>query len=425
MNSMKTKTTEIFPLIIKKAHSTVKIYRGENRGKPFFTVAYLTASGRKRENFTDLAEAKRTAASRVDALAKGDLEALKLGGQERQLYVAAAAALEASGVSIDIAARTFAVAFDLLGGDSIIEACRYFAKHRDRGLPDITVADASERFVEAKIAEGLSARHCKDLRRITGKLVQAFAVNLKDVTGEDLSRYIAGLKMGAVSKNNHLRNIKTLFSFARSHGWLTKNETTAADAVNFVKTKRKPPAIFTPAETAALLSAASERFIPYIALLAFGGVRADEISEDEPRPGEERGQLRWEDIDFDRGVINVPEAVSKTIRRKIVMQANLAQWLAPYRGRTGFIYALEPSNDREKCAAAAKVKWKHNALRHGFASYRLEQCKNAAEVSLEMGNSPRMVMQRYADVVHAEDAAAYWSIRPADGGKVLPTTAAA
>jgi integrase len=422
---MKAKTTETFPLIVKKAHSLVKIYRGENRGRPFFTIAYLTASGRKRETFTDLAEAKRTAQSRVDALAQGDMEALRLGGRERQLYVAASAALEPTGVSLDIAARTFAAAFDLLGGDSIMEACRYFAQHRDSSLPDLTVADASERFLKAKVAEGLSARHCKDLKRITGKFAQAFAVNLKDISGEDLGRYIANLKMGAVSKNNHLRNIKTLFAFARSQSWLTKNETTAADAVAFVKTKRKPPEIFTPAETAALLSTASERFLPYIALICFGGVRADEISEDEPRPGEERGQLRWEDIDFDRGVVNVPEAVSKTIRRKITMQPNLAQWLAPYRGRTGFIYDLEPSNDREKCAEAAGVKWKHNGLRHSYASYRLEACKSAAEVSLEMGNSARMVLQRYADVVHAEDAQAYWNIAPADAGKVLPMPAAA
>jgi integrase len=422
---MKTKNSEKFPLIVKKAHSLVKIYQGENRGKPFFTLTYLTATGRKRETFTDLAEAKRTAQSRVDALAQGDMEALRLGGRERQLYVAASEAVAPTGVSLDIAARTYAAAFDLLGGDSILEACRHFARHRDSSLPDLTVAEASERFLAAKTAEGLSARHCKDLRRITGKLVQAFAVNLKDITAEDLGRYIANLKMGAVSKNNHLRNIKTLFTFARAQGWLTKNETTAADAVNFVKTKRKPPAIFTPAETAALLSNASERFLPYLALIAFGGVRADEISEDEPRPGEERGQLRWEDIDFERGVVNVPEAVSKTIRRKITMQPNLAQWLTPYRGRKGFIYDLEPSNDREKCATAAGVKWKHNALRHSFASYRLEACKNAAEVSLEMGNSPRMVLQRYADVVHAEDAAAYWNIMPADAGKVLPMPAAA
>jgi integrase len=194
-----------------------------------------------------------------------------------------------------------------------------------------------------------------------------------------------------------------------------------------VKIKRKPPEIFTPAETAALLSAASERFLPYIALIFFGGLRADEISDDEPETGEERGQLRWEDIDFERGVVNVSAAVckGKKLRRKITMPPNLAQWLAPYRGRTGFIYNLEPSNDREKCATAAGIKWKHNGPRHSFASYRLEQCKSAAEVSLEMGNSPRMVLERYADVVHAEDAAAYWNIRPADSAKVVSMIPAA
>ena len=409
---MKNKTVEIFPLIIKKAHSTVKIYRGENRGKPFFTLTFLTTAGRRRETFTDLAEAKRTAQSRVDALAKGDLESLKLGGQERQIYVGASAALEPTGVSIDIACRTFAAAVDILGGDAILEACRYFAKHRDGGLPDITVTDAGARFVEAKRREGLSPRHIKDLMRVTGKFAHAFAVNLKDVTSEDLGRYIGAMKTAATSRNNHLKNIRTLFTYAKSQKWLAKNEDTAADGLAFVKTKRKPPEIFTPAETAKLLAAASERFTPYLALIFFGGLRADEISDDEPREGESRGQLRWEDIDFDRGVVNVPEAVSKTIRRKIVIQPNLAAWLAPYRGRTGFVYDNEPSHDREACVEAAGVTWKRNAPRHSFASYRLEQCKSAGEVALEMGNTARVVMKNYADVVHAEDAVAYWSITP-------------
>ena len=422
---MKRKTTETFPITVTKGSASVKIYRTINRGVPTYTVSFVGASGRVLRQFRDLDEAKREAASRASALALGDLEALRLGGRERQLYVAASEALHPTGVSIDIAARTFAAAFDLLGGDSILEACRHFARHRDNSLPTLAVADVAERFLTAKQAEGLSPRHCKDIRRITGHLAHAFQMNLKDVAAEDLGRYIAGLKMGAVSKNNHLRHIKTLFTFARSQGWLTKNETTAAHAVNPVKTKRKRPAIFTPEETAALLSNASERFLPYVALIAFGGLRADEIADDEPRPGESRGQLRWEDIDFARGVVNVPESVSKTIRRKITMQANLKAWLAPYRGRSGFIYDLDPTIDREKASDAAGVKWKRNALRHGFASYRLEQCKNAAEVALEMGNSPRIVLQNYADTVHAEDAAAYWSIMPAAAGKVLPMQEAA
>ena len=236
---------------------------------------------------------------------------------------------------------------------------------------------------------------------------------------------MARLKMGAVAKNNHRRVIVAMFNHAKAQGWLNKAETTAADALNVVKVKRTPPEIFTPEEMAALLSNASERFLPYLALIAFGGVRADDITDDEPRPGQSKGQLRWEDIDFVRHCVNVPESISKTIRRKIEMPINLRVWLAPYRGRKGFIYEVDPSTDRANCCKAAGVQWKANAHRHSFASYRLEQTKNAGQVALEMGNSPGVVLRSYADVVHAEDAARYWSIMPADTGKVVRMSAAA
>lgn len=271
----------------------------------------------------------------------------------------------------------------------------------------------------------MSRKYLKDIRLITGKLAACFQCHLKNITADELQAYMSRLKMGPVAKNNHRRVIVALFNFAREQGWLRKNETTAADALGAVKVKRKPPTVFTPDEMAALLSNASERFLPYLALIAFGGVRADEIADDEPEQGKSRGQLRWEDIDFKRNCINVPAEVSKTIRRKIEMQPNLRAWLAPYQHRKGFIYAVDPSTDRANCCTAAGVTWKPNAHRHSFASYRLEQTKNAAQVSLEMGNSARVVLRDYADVVHAEDAAKYWGITPADKGKVVAMSPAA
>jgi hypothetical protein len=39
------------------------------------------------------------------------------------------------------------------------------------------------------------------------------------------------------------------------------------------------------------------------------------------------------------------------------------------------------------------VKYKRNALRHSFGSYRMETVKNAGQVALEMGNSaPRYTL---------------------------------
>ena len=56
------------------------------------------------------------------------------------------------------------------------------------------------------------------------------------------------------------------------------------------------------------------------------------------------------------------------------------------------------------------VKWKRNALRHSFGSYRMEQTKNAGQVVLEMGNSAAVVMKHYFEIVDARAAREFVSI---------------
>jgi hypothetical protein len=61
---------------------------------------------------------------------------------------------------------------------------------------------------------------------------------------------------------------------------------------------------------------------------------------------------------------------------------------------------------------ASGVKWKRNALRHSFGSYRMEQTKNEGLVALEMGNSPKIVKDHYFEIVDAEAAEKFWSLKP-------------
>jgi hypothetical protein len=58
------------------------------------------------------------------------------------------------------------------------------------------------------------------------------------------------------------------------------------------------------------------------------------------------------------------------------------------------------------------VKWKHNALRHSFISYRVAKIKNVNEVSMEAGNSPQMIFQHYRELVTPQDARAWFAITP-------------
>jgi len=62
------------------------------------------------------------------------------------------------------------------------------------------------------------------------------------------------------------------------------------------------------------------------------------------------------------------------------------------------------------------VKYKRNALRHSFGSYRMETVKNAGQVALEMGNSAAVVMKHYHEIVEPAAAKEYWSIRPIPRG---------
>jgi len=65
-----------------------------------------------------------------------------------------------------------------------------------------------------------------------------------------------------------------------------------------------------------------------------------------------------------------------------------------------------------KVSALSRVPWKRNALRHSFGSYRLETVKNAGQVALEMGTSAAIVLKHYHEIVDAEAAREYWSIKP-------------
>jgi integrase len=400
---MKQLTRDRFPITVKKGHATVKIYQVKNRDRTNYTVSYVAANGRKRRNFADLDLAKREAGIIAQSLSDGDMEALKLTGREKQIYVAAEQALTRTGLPLDSAAREFARCFDILGHAGIVEACRYFKQHVETGLPDVPVVVAVEKFANAKREEGVSAFYLHDIKTILGRFAAAFQCNIASIATEDLRDYVGGLKVGPVAKNNHRQLIVVLFNFSKANGWLRKNEATAADALGTYKVKERDVAIYTPSEIARLLAAVDVDFVPYIVLIAFAGVRREELHKG----------LQWEAINFERGTLVIPAAIAKTGRkRKIDLAENVLAWLAPYRGKRGPIFKTDPRNRIAKVVKASGVKWKRNALRHSFGSYRMEQTKNAGQVALEMGNSPAVVMAHYFEIVDEQAAREYWSIKP-------------
>jgi integrase len=392
-----------FPITVKKGHATVKIYEVTNRDSVNYCVSYISPTGRQRRNFAQLDLAKREANNIAQQLAAGDMEALKLTGREKQIYVEAERAIAGTGLPLHTVAHEFARAYEILGGAHIVEAARYYKKHVDVDLPQITAAEAVETFRATKEAEGLSAKYLQDIRTLLGHFARAFQCPISSIQPEDLRQYLNTMKIGLVAKGNRRRMLVVLFNFGKKQGWLRANEQTAADALGTYKIRRRDVVIYTPSEVARLLNAADKDFVPYIALLAFGGVRREELHKG----------LLWQSINFERGDIIVPAAIAKTNRkRKIVMSENLVAWLAPYRVKSGAIFALDPTYRIEKVVERSGIKWKRNGLRHSFGSYRMEQTKNEGQVALEMGNSPQVVKDHYFEIVDEKAAREYWNIKP-------------
>ncbi|MBS0657726.1 MAG: tyrosine-type recombinase/integrase [Verrucomicrobia bacterium] len=422
MGRTKTKSDSqvTFPELITDGSVTVKIYKGtgSNRGRDVYTVSYVTKpDGRKRVNFADLESARKEAKHVAETISRGEVNALKLTGEDRSHFVAAEKILQPIGVSLLTAARDFRDAYDALGGNLIVEAAKYFATRRV-GITRITVSDAVTKYRAAKELEGLSDKYLRDIRVILNAFEKSFKTHLDAVRAEDIRAYLNGRKGGNLARNNHRRVLVGFFTFAKGEKWISSGEPTAAELVATWKVKDKDVEIFTPDEVGSLLSHAGQEFLPWVALIAFGGVRREELAKG----------LAWESINFAKGVMIVPAAIAKTgAKRKIAFSPNLAEWLATYRNRKGPISALKDTavqKEIERMCTAAEVTWKANALRHSYGSYAMERSKNAGEVSLQMGNSASVVLKHYHEIVEAEDATAYWDLRPAKPANVVPIAAA-
>jgi len=408
---MKKQAQDTFPLTIKRGFAVVKIYEITNRkrknrdGEPYkiYTVSYVGPTGRKRRDFANLDEARAEANIIARSIAGFDAQRLNLTGDDARHYQQARDTIRPTGLPLHSVAHEFKRVFDILGGAHIVEAARYYKKHVDVDLPPVSAAEAVEKFRAAKEAEGLSAMYLKDIRGLLGDFAKDFQCPLSSIQPEDLREYLNAKRVGLVSKENRRRMLVVLFNFAKAQGWLRTNEETAADALGTYKIKQREVEIYTPAEIAKLLNAADPDFVPYLVMIAFGGVRREELHKG----------LLWESINFDRGYIIVSAAIAKTGRkRKIVMHENLLEWLLPNRMKSGPIFKTDPRKRIAKVVRLSGVKWKRNALRHSFGSYRMEQTKNEGQVALEMGNSPKVVKDHYFEIVDERAMREYWSIKP-------------
>ena len=153
-----------FPISVRRGSCVVKIYRDRRKSGDYFRVAYYLGGKRYRLVYSSLADAKTEAEAKASQLARGDVDAAQLSGQDRLIYGRALEAIRFLEIPLDAAALEYAEARKTLGNHPLAEAIRFFVRHHGSGIQPMPVSEAVRRFLDDKTARGLSKVYLDDLR---------------------------------------------------------------------------------------------------------------------------------------------------------------------------------------------------------------------------------------------------------------------
>jgi integrase len=411
---MKFKDKPQTPMKVKVGNITVKIYPDEyeKNGKLYqrHLIAYYANGKRKLETRASEREARDRAHELAIQIARGQANVLSLTNADCDSYVAAMNRLRPLDIPLHAAIEEYVAARSYLDGESLLSAVKEHAARR-RHIVDKGVGEIVEELLAAKKRDGLSKRYVETLRSHLNRFASAFKTSLGSVTARLIEQWLAAQKeLGPRGRNNVRTSIVTLFRFARARGYLPKGQPTEAEDVPRAKDRGGKIGVLNPKQLGTLMKNAPTDARLYFALGAFTGMRSSEILK-----------LEWSDINFERGHITVSAEKAKTATRRLVpIQPNLAQWLTPYRGRTGHLFKTRRDADRAIAFAKEQgIDWPDNALRHSYASYRLAAISDTARVALEMGNSPQKLMTNYRELADEHDAKAWFAITPKRSKKIV------
>ena len=275
-------------------------------------------------------------------------------------------------------------------------------------------AEVIAELIAAKRREGLSIAYVNRLEDDLKSFAATAPDEIEKVHAPHIKEFLNGCQVGPRRWNNLRDQIVTLFRFARCERYLPKDRTTEAEDVVKMKVARKTVAMFTPEELELIIENTRRVWLPWVLISAFAGVRTFEVL-----------RMDWSSIRWAQKLIDLPPEVTKVNERRIIPMCDaLIQSLAPLRNASGPVCEDKvPQREIEKILAKVKIicpafRWKHNALRHAYGSYRTALTQNVPQVALEMGNSIGMVKRHYLEAKTFEEGLHWFQISwPVSGKK--------
>ena len=276
-----------------------------------------------------------------------------------------------------------------------------------------TLKEALARYLEAKRAEHEAGTLRKlsiyDLESKTRYLlVELGDRRLGEIDQTAIEEFLGKLTLSPRARENVRLKSSQFFNFCVRRKWITENP--AAGLAKKIETEDVEILGVEAAEEllhTALTSSHAASVIPYLCVSLFAGLR----------PGEAQ-QLKWEQVHFATGQIEVLKSTSKTKETRFVtLTSMVAEWLLPFRMTKGPITGPNFTKDWKAVRQSAGYNqesnpWHIDILRHTFGSYWLAIHQDRARLAEEMGNSVDVIKRFYKRAIPRQNAEAFWKLQP-------------
>ena len=419
-----------------------KIYR-PGKGRSSYRVAWQAGGKRLMKSFPTYSGengAKKFADDLVPSIAKGSQATLLTPKQAQDAFHIQdmlIAYQQESGRQIspvDAVAAFISASKLLPAAASLTEAARVYARTLGSLKPK-TIVDAVTDFIQfrkgkdAKPGERsrFSPVYARNVESWLTKFSATFTGHqVSDLTPDLIEMYMA--KYGELSEKARNDRRVTIGMWLR---WCGRKEfidsqhlakLLACDAMRAEQLQDGKIAFYTPNELRKILEACSNEKLTaptttkaalcaVTALGAFGGARVQEAL-----------RLRWEDLHRSPGHIEISGEHAKTRKRRLLeVGPALAEWLAPFKSRTGPIWP-GPFNtfitEWARLREFVEVPSKRNGIRHGFVSYSYI-LRGEIETSALAGTSPQILHANYRGLATRDEALAWFAVKPAKADNVV------
>jgi len=308
-------------------------------------------------------------------------------------------------------------------GMSVTEALEYAILHAPVAGKPVSLKQACADYITMREDLNSKTRYIANLESQFKAIQEDLgpATMIDAISKAKLEEFILGMtgKDGDTpaspkSRINYIITLSALFNFAVEQGWRGENP---AAKLKRPKLDEVEIPILSPEDAQKLLTEARKPeyadIFPAVLVQVFAGPRRSEIPH-----------ITWA-LFKDRYLRLDKTKIRK--KRAVELSDNLLAWLAPFRSRTGRIFAPEgvefnPKDTRNledsytyrlaEVAEAAKVALPKNVLRHTAITYRDAFTGDLTGTAAWAGNTPIVIEENYRGAATRDDALKVYAIMP-------------